>query len=366
MAIQGYTDIASIQHRALPVPVLAMVKKGDVKPDRGAGRNLSYFRFAWEDKRAETIFNAAFGDSQLREIPITVLSDEVDAVLDSAYRKYLGNNTLDKKCDGHEISFSLNPELSHTPCNCDAAKRDSADANIAKAFCQPKAYFHFTIPELCRDLGYLGKFILLTGSLYEMRDMATILNSVKQGTGKLIGQPFLLRRSEKHYDVMLNGKPSRLTQYNVELIPPIQLVLSRIENPLIAAPDLPQLQTGEYFEDESPNPLELDTHLGKQEVSEQWNDTQLKHLTMPLYKNPFHHDNGIKAAFDNQEINYDMTLQEAVAAIFAHRAASEHGLTKDELEAVMGGEVTPLIVLEQVAIRELWNNLRKAKAEFPA
>lgn len=247
MPIQGLTDTATIQKRALPLPVLASVKKGAEKPERGAGKNLDHFRFVWTDKRAEEMFNRLYGEDKQHELFITVLGDDVDACLDSSYRLYGSNNVMQRKCDGCTVLASLRGEKGQN-CVCDPVKRDSDDANERRGQCSPKAYFYFTIPELCKHLGYLGQFVLSTGSVYEMRDIATVLYTVKQSSGKLIGQPFLLRRSEQHYDVILNGKPSKLTQWNVELVPPLQLVLANMDNPILAAPDMDALPSG--LEDE--------------------------------------------------------------------------------------------------------------------
>jgi predicted RNA-binding Zn-ribbon protein involved in translation (DUF1610 family) len=249
MPIQGFTDYSTIAKRNLPIPVFAMVKKGAEKPERGVGKNLDHFRFDWSDLRAEKLFNELYGIDNQHELLIKVLGSEVDSVLDSSYRLYKQNGTLDRKCDGCTILRSMQG-LEGKPCVCTPALRDSDDANERRGQCSPKAYFRFILPELCQALGYLGQFVLITGSKYEMRDMATVLFNVKESSGKLVGQPFLLRRVEVEYDTMRDGKPTKKKEFNVEIVPPLSLVLASADTPILGAPQsLNALPSGEDFED---------------------------------------------------------------------------------------------------------------------
>lgn len=225
MPIIGVSDESTRNETPPSYPVWAMVKKGDEKPKRGPGRNLSYFRFEWKDDAAEIAFNRIFGERDIQSVFIQTLSHDVDSVFDSHYRKYTSNNVLQILCDGCHIKRALNKDLlrGDALCICDPIERD--DKTNAKT-CAPSGYLYFTIPEMESVMGYRGQFILRTGSLEEIQKIASVLHGTLLKVGTLVDMPFRLQRNERKYDQQKeDGTPVQFTQWNVELVPPSDKIL---------------------------------------------------------------------------------------------------------------------------------------------
>ena len=255
MPIIGLSDEQSRNEAPVSYPLFAKVKKGDEKPKRGVGKNLPYFRFVWSDPVAEKAFVKRFGDN-VDSIPIVTLGATVDSTFDTHYRMYTSNNSLQILCDGCTVKKASNRDLVGKPCICEPEKRDD-DPKM----CSMRGYLYFTIPELCMDVGYVGQFVLTTGSVNEIADMASLLQTVQNTVGTLEYQRFILRRYERAFDVDIDGsgKNKNVTQWMVELVPPIDNLIKDVRTPSLPSQTAPQLEapkvdmeTGEVFDDSPP------------------------------------------------------------------------------------------------------------------
>lgn len=257
MPIQGLSDEQTRNDTPVSYPTWAKVKKGAEKPERGVGRNLDYFRFEWLDSRAEAIFTEMYGE-QPDSLPIVTLGATVDATFDSYYRMYTSNNALQRKCDGCTILRASDADLIGRDCMCDPVDIE----NKAKGVCLPKGYLYFTIPDLCFKVGYVGQFILGTGSPIEIREMASCLQTVQNTVGTLENQQFILQRSERTFDVDLkgDGRNSKITQFMVELVPPVNNII-KLDTP-----------TRPAIENTATKPLQVDGGQLPQLSSPQGND----------------------------------------------------------------------------------------------
>lgn len=253
MPIIGLSDEQSRNDTPVSYPLLAKVKKGAEKPERGVGKNLPYFRFEWSDPLAETLFIKMFGED-VDSLPIVTLGATVDATFDTHYRMYTSNHSLQMMCDGCTVKKAANRDLVGQPCICDPAKRDD-DTKM----CNMKGYLYFTIPDLCMELGYVGQFVLGTGSVIEIAEMSSLLQTVQNTVGTLEYQRFILRRYERRFDIDLDkkGKNKNVLQYMVELVPPITNLLASQKpyaSPTLEAPrNTPQLSA----------PLRVDKSTGE-------------------------------------------------------------------------------------------------------
>lgn len=223
MPIVGVSDELTRMEQSVNYPLFAKVKKGAEKPERGVGKNLDYFRFEWNDPKAEAVFIRLYGKN-VDSIPIVTLGGGVENVFDSHYRKYTTNQSLQMMCDGCTIKKAANRDLVGENCICDPVQRDD---RAHSGTCAMKGYLYFTIPELCLELGYMGQFVMGTGSEIEIRDISTLLQTVFNTVGTLEHQQFILRRVERQFDVDIkgDGKNSNIKQSMVELIPPLTSVL---------------------------------------------------------------------------------------------------------------------------------------------
>lgn len=248
MPIQGMSDKETRSEAQISYPLFGKVHKGAEKPQRGPGRNLDHFRIEWFDISAQTAFEVIYGDTP-RSIPIVTLSKEVDAVFDSWYRKYNSNQTLERKCDGCTIVKALNRDLVGQDCFCDPEQRTKDNSKT----CNPQGYLYFTIAEICQRLGYIGQFILGTGSPIEISEISATLQTVYNVTGTLEYQRFMLQRSERKFDIEINGKPSQVNQWMVEIVPPIDNILKIGNSAQAQLPvaETPQLESA--HEDDNDN-----------------------------------------------------------------------------------------------------------------
>lgn len=266
MPIIGVSDNQTRNETPPSYPVWAKVKKGDEKPKKGPGRNLDYFRFEWLDDNAERVFNQLFKDrDKIQSVFIKTLAADVDTVFDSYYRKYTGNHVLDRKCDGCQIIRALNRDLVGQDCICDPEKRANKDSKS----CQPSGYLYFTIQEMVDATGYVGQFILRTGSEIEIQNIASVLQAQYNKIGTLNDHPFLLQRTERKYDhTSDDGKPVQFTQWDVELVPPSDKILLDLHG--VAQPKhlnllsvhIPQLSQTPQLE--APQIIEADTTDGNE------------------------------------------------------------------------------------------------------
>lgn len=237
MPIKGLSDKNTRSNQSLSIPTWGRFRKGDEKPERGVGKNLDYFRIDWDDLQAQTAFEAIYGDKP-DKLMIATVGHSVEAVFDTWYRLYGSNNALQRKCDGHTVAKAADASLAGRGCICTPDNRK----------CSEQGYFYFTIPEVCKQLGYIGQFILGTGSPIEIIEMSALLEAVFQSQGSLNFAPFIMQRKSRAFDKTDDrGRPVRYIQSMVQLVPPIEALFPTLApalpQPESAQPQLPE-QTG--------------------------------------------------------------------------------------------------------------------------
>lgn len=302
MPIQGLSDETTRNETPISYPLWGKFHKGAEKPERGVGRNLDYFRIDWLDISAQTAFEALYGDSP-QSIPIVTLSKTVDSVFDSWYRKYTSNNVLQIKCDGCQIVKAANRDLIGQDCICDPNERRKDNPKT----CNPQGYLYFTIPEICQRLGYIGQFMLGTGSPIEISEISAALQTVSNVAGTLEYQRFLLQRSERKFDIEIDGKPAQVNQWMVEVVPPIDNILPFVRNPEKQLPTVPQLEAAQ----EAIEPEQIEDIIDNSQITpfdtykDKLTEWVKKYLGMEMDSFLFHFDNApladIEALYDLQD-----------------------------------------------------------------
>lgn len=94
-------------------------------------------------------------------------------------------------------------------------------------------------------------------------------------------------------------------------------------------------------EESKPNPLELDTHLGKAEtpttpspVKTKW-DEDVKKLTAPFYTATPHQIAGLEKAWNEKLINDKMPATTATAIMLLHRVEVDYKLSSEEAQSLI-------------------------------
>lgn len=309
MPIQGLSDKQTREENPIDFPLLARVKKGAVKPERGVGRNLDYFRFDWVDTDAQALFESMYGNEP-DTLQIVLLGATTDAAFDSWYRKYGRNEALQRKCDGCIIAKAANRDLIGGACICDPEARDDKQHKDHSKMCQPQGLLYFTIADFCARLGYVGMFMLKTGSTYEISKITTLLHGIEMTHGTLVGQVFKMTRVEKSHEV--EGK--NIKDWEVQLTPPIQAILPVLSGSGVVPqqsaqlPDAPaQLPSGDSDDsaddDPEPQPAMSDNQIN---IIEGWGEkvfnTSLADMLTKLT------EDGIEARdpLEAQSLGYDM------------------------------------------------------------
>lgn len=201
MAIKGLTDTGA------SFPRIGKLRKGDVKPVKGPGKDLPYFRFDTTDQKAANDFAAAYGD-QPTDINILFPHPTIDRNFQTAMEAY-GSGGIERRCDREFISGQRSngrfvycrSECVYPACQCKEVGR-----------------LQVIIPEL-------NRFAYVTAETHSVNDIVNLtqqLQAIEMTFGRLNGVPLVLRRRPEQVSVPLkDGKRARKEMYmlSVEVSP---------------------------------------------------------------------------------------------------------------------------------------------------
>lgn len=191
MPIKGLTD--DIAPR---LPSLGKLRKGDEKPERGPGKDLTYFRFTGAKPEIEQAFEAAYGAT-----PGTLTVYLPYATAEECFATWQEEwaaGGMVHRCDGQTMQIWRDGSgfaRGAKPCPYfDGSKKRSKQA----PGCDEVGRLIVVLPELIRA-GYVGYVTLETHS---KNDMLNILGSLRDaqshaGAQGLAGIPFTLYRREE-------------------------------------------------------------------------------------------------------------------------------------------------------------------------
>jgi hypothetical protein len=214
MPVLGLTDqnasfpLLGTIHKGSPKKK-AMVKNkrtGQMEEKEIQGNDLEYFRFEVADKKndlaVEEKWVRKFG-AEPTSIPFLLLYDDPDQAFDVWMKEYKANNDLLRKCDGETQCQWLTPkgEYSFRPKPCEKANGGSCQCTLS-------GELRVVIPELS-SLKYIK---VLTHSKWDVIDISRQLRMVYQSLGRLVGIPFLLRRSPRKISAPMGEKRGRVTK----------------------------------------------------------------------------------------------------------------------------------------------------------
>lgn len=217
MPIKGMTDTASIAPRWSR---LGKLRKGAPKPEKGPGRELSYWRFTAEGRNAAAIekaFEAKFG-KEPTAVEVFLMAATPDEAFPS-WMEFWKASSLERRCDGetcHLRRVGNRMVREAVPCLC-------AAENLPKQNCVKVGRLSVVVPALI-EAGYIGEVVVETHSGDDLRTLAARLSVVYQTAlqygGDLRGVPFILSREPvKMSTPREDGTRVSATKHQVRLEP---------------------------------------------------------------------------------------------------------------------------------------------------
>ena len=143
------------------------------------------------------------------------------------------------------------------------------------------------------------------------------------------------------------------------------------------AKNYPDVKEGKTYHDDSaapaseetPNPLELDTHLGKQGESvpdKKWFETVFK-LTKPFYTEVKHQENSLNKAWNTKLIHGAMLPRLAAITMLLHRIEEDVKLSPDEAKSLvisaLGGGVNDWMTKNKDNFAKAWEMVQNYIAQ---
>lgn len=323
------------------LPRLANVRKGGEKRQNKKGQeifgeDLDHFRleFAEDYPYLKTAFIDMFGEEPAEIGPLMLLPDSFDA-----WMMAFGKGKLIRKCDGHEqVLYLQDGGYMHTPAPCVARSGHSCD-------CKPSGTLRFIIPRFSQITGTLGYFLLKTHSTNDIVQIESAIQLAAVGRPLHQCQFVLKRRQEEIAARDAEGRSIRVKKWLVKLEQLDALAFAAPEDrPQLAAaaPSLPT-QTQPMVDDEppweeddeiddAPPPPKRGRSAGARNPwSEPLNVNFVKQQVSFMYRNEYHLNKSIQGLIDANTITAKDKNILAVCLVFAHRAESDYGVSKEEL-----------------------------------
>lgn len=214
MSIKNLTDSKTLSLVKRGVPIVGDFRKGEEKDEKGRwGKDLEdgswrvTFREGYE--MFEEMFHACFNDTREPFI-IATIDETPDDVFNDFYRLYGGNGMAQIVCDGENIEFAANGQVSK--CRDCPLKHESATKAEKGKLCKPNAYFRFTIPKfnaaLQMPVPFLFQFNVKART--ELQHIKKELNVAYEAKGSLVNELFLLYRNNRKFNRSGSGNEKSL------------------------------------------------------------------------------------------------------------------------------------------------------------
>ena len=222
MPIRGLTD------RAAAFPQIGILRKGDKKPERGPGRDLTYFRFTSEHRDVIVAFYGTYGKTP-KDVNVFLPYRSAGENW-QAWREHWVAGGLIHRCDGETCAVWRKKDGSY-----------STDPVPCPGQCKPVGRLSVVIPELKR----LAFVTVLTTSLHDIMTLTENLAALELLRGDLRGIPLVLRRRPRKVSTPGdNGKRLRREKWLLTLEAAPQWVSLQLAAQQAAA--IPQLPSGSY------------------------------------------------------------------------------------------------------------------------
>lgn len=180
--------IIGLTNRPPSFPCIGTLRKGAPKPERGPGRDLSYFRFDTDDERAAQMFTTAYGNEP-RQINVYLPFSSTDQNF-QAWRESWTASKLNHRCDGEVCyTYAADGQLVPTSTPCPDLGKPDTDRNR----CKQVGRLQVILPALER----FAYVTVLTSSLHDIIALSEQLAAIEVLRGSLQGIPMVLSRNER-------------------------------------------------------------------------------------------------------------------------------------------------------------------------
>ena len=234
MPIIGLTD------RAARLPEIGQLRKGAPKPERGVGRDLTYFRFTSELPGIEARFLERYGEQPAVISPIYLMGRSPEESFE-AWREHWVVGGLVHRCDGVTCVLWRDKDGSTyntTPKPCPG----ETDPKTGLLLCKQTGRLSMILPELGRQ----ATVCAITSSKWDIIHLQEQLSALYLMHGSLLGIPLVLRRASRQISVPgKDGKRARMAKslLSIEAMPQwFELKLAELAAG--ARPNVPLLTAG--------------------------------------------------------------------------------------------------------------------------
>lgn len=175
MAIRGLTD------REASFPQIGVIHKGDVKGEKGPGRDLTWFRFESQDVAAKQSFRDHYGLEPVALhafVPYNTTEKNFEA-----WKEEWAASSLRHRCDGEYVTIQLQASGKYKIPGV-------GERVLCPGNCKPVGRLKLIIPELKR----LGYVTLQTTSIHDIMEITNNLRAIEETRGSLTGVPLIVRR----------------------------------------------------------------------------------------------------------------------------------------------------------------------------
>lgn len=197
MAIRGLTD------REASFPQIGVIHKGDVKGEKGPGRDLTWFRFESQDAAAKQAFRDHYGMEPVALhafVPYNTTEKNFEA-----WKEEWAASSLRHRCDGEHVTIILQASGKYKIPGID-------EKVLCPGNCKPVGRLKLIIPELKR----LGYVTLQTTSIHDIMEITNNLRAIEQARGSLTGVPLIVRRVPR--EISTPGKDGTRKRRTVSLV----------------------------------------------------------------------------------------------------------------------------------------------------
>ena len=172
--IKGLTD------RPATFPQIGILRKGAIKPEKGPGKDLNYFRFDSDDDAAVKVFTERYGEEP-RQI-FAYVPYQTTAENFEAWKEDWVASSLKHRCDGETMVRWLTPQGTY-----------STEPRPCTGGCKQVGRLKIIVPELRR----LAFVTVLTTSIHDIIEINSNLQALEAARGDLRGIPLIIRRAPR-------------------------------------------------------------------------------------------------------------------------------------------------------------------------
>lgn len=200
---------------------LGKIRKGDKKPEneKRPGADLDFFRFTYSTPAIESRIAPGvvklYGEQPAAFQLVKFPAPTVDAVWSDWLEEWSAGERLLRRCDGDNISKAWNPDAGRAiACNYPCQAMVAKSSRTPQCHCKAVGRLRLILPELIRESGLIGSWVLETHSEHDIVEIGQRLREAEYHFGALLERglmdvPFILWRETRKIWVMEYDKTAK-------------------------------------------------------------------------------------------------------------------------------------------------------------